>query len=50
MERLTPDGFSAIQNELREDYQKALARLEEALQEDLAKGSIVVDGAIIFHC
>jgi nucleotidyltransferase substrate binding protein (TIGR01987 family) len=32
--------------ELYSDYKKALGRLEEALEEDLSKGSIVVDGTI----
>lgn len=32
--------------ELFQDFQKALSRLQESLQEDLSKGSIVVDGTI----
>ena len=32
--------------ELTKDYQKALARLEASLKEDLSKGSIVIDGTI----
>ena len=32
--------------ELKTDYKNAVIRLGEALQEDLAKGSIVIDGTI----
>jgi nucleotidyltransferase substrate binding protein (TIGR01987 family) len=32
--------------ELYQDFQKALKRLQESLQEDLSKGSIVIDGTI----
>jgi len=32
--------------ELSDDFSKALKRLEEALNEDLSKGNIVIDGAI----
>ena len=32
--------------ELLEDYKQALVRLNEALSEDLSKGSIVIDGTI----
>jgi nucleotidyltransferase substrate binding protein (TIGR01987 family) len=32
--------------EFYQDFQKALRRLQESLQEDLSKGSIVVDGTI----
>lgn len=32
--------------EMYVDFKKALARLKEALEEDLGKGSIVIDGAI----
>lgn len=32
--------------ELKQDYDNALHRLKDALQEDLKKGSIVIDGAI----
>jgi len=33
-------------NEIYSDFKKALARLKEALEENLSKGSIVVDGTI----
>ncbi len=33
-------------NELQDDFDRALTRLHEALEEDLSKGSIVVDGTI----
>lgn len=32
--------------ELLEDYQKAVSRLDESLNESLSKGSIVIDGTI----
>jgi len=32
--------------ELSDDFSKALKRLEEALNEDLSKGNIIIDGAI----
>lgn len=32
--------------ELIKDYQNALERLDEALKEDLSKGSIIIDGVI----
>lgn len=33
-------------NEIHSDFKKALERLNEALRDDLSKGSIVVDGTI----
>jgi len=33
-------------NELYQDYSKALNRLQEALEEDPSKGSIIIDGGI----